>query len=132
MNASRSGTIRRAVVAALVVAAFGWGAQLVDAHSGLKESSPRAGERVTTPVNVVRLTFNETVSAPRLVVRDSQQRRVVGTTTGKGARVEFRPRTPLPNGTVSVTWQVRSRDGHTVSGKFAFVVATSRTGKSTP
>ena len=126
-------TVRRVVLAALTVTTFGWGTQLVDAHSGLKESSPRAGSRVTSPVSVVRLTFTESVSAPRIVVRDSRQRRVLGTTPGTGSDVEFRPRTALTNGSVSVTWQVRSRDGHNVNGKFGFVVlAPTQPGRSTP
>jgi methionine-rich copper-binding protein CopC len=94
------------------------------AHSGLKDTSPRRDERVTTPVTVIRLTFNESVSAPRVVVRNSQ-RRVAGSLGAKASIIEFRPTAPITAGNVTVTWQVRSRDGHTISGKWSFVVSAS-------
>ena len=97
----------------------------VNAHSVLKDTSPRSGERVTTPVTVIRMTFNETISAPRIVTRDSRQRRVAGSLSSTGSIIEFRPTTPLTGGNVTVTWQVRSRDGHAITGKWSFTVSAA-------
>ena len=95
------------------------------AHSALKDTSPRSGERVTTPVTVIRMTFNETISAPRIVTRDSRQRRVAGSLSSTGSIIEFRPTTPITGGNVTVTWQVRSRDGHAITGKWSFTVSAA-------
>ncbi len=116
--------VHRVLVAALAVVACAVLPTLVLAHSVLKDTSPRQGERVTTPVTVIHMTFNETVSAPRIVVRDSQQRRVAGSISARTSIIEFRPNAPIGAGNVTVTWQVRSRDGHTISGKWSFVVNT--------
>jgi methionine-rich copper-binding protein CopC len=101
------------------------------AHSALRSTAPRQGERVTTPLNVIRMTFNETVSAPRIVVRDSQQRRIAGSLVATASIIEFRPRRVITDGNVTVTWQVRSRDRHAVSGKWNFTVS-SPTRTTTP
>lgn len=97
----------------------------VNAHSVLKDTTPRGGGRVTTPVKVIRMTFNETVSAPRIVARDARQRRIAGSMSTRGSIIEFRPRTPITGGNVTVTWQVRSRDGHSITGKWSFSVSAA-------
>jgi methionine-rich copper-binding protein CopC len=106
------------------------------AHSALRSTSPRQGERVTTPVSVIRMTFNETVSAPRIVVRDSQQRRVAGSLSATASIIEFRPQAAITGGNLTVTWQVRSRDGHAITGKWSFTVnaapRTAPTATTTP
>lgn len=68
------------------------------------------------------MTFNETVSAPRIVVRDSQQRRVAGSLSATASIIEFRPQAAITDGNLTVTWQVRSRDGHAITGKWSFTV----------
>ncbi len=77
---------------------------------------------MTTPVTVILMTFNETVSAPRIVVRDSRRQRVTGSLSAGTSVIEFRPDAPIRTGNVTVTWQVRSRDGHMISGKWGFIV----------
>jgi len=110
-------------VAICVVGALA--ASVAHGHSVLRDTSPRGGERVSTPVSVIRMTFNETISAPRIVTRDSRQRRVAGSLSSTGSIIEFRPTTPITGGNVTVTWQVRSRDGHAITGKWSFTVSAA-------
>lgn len=119
----RSAAVKRALVALIVLVASATAATSAIAHSVLKDTAPRRNERVTTPVTVIRMTFNETVSAPRIVARDSRQRRITGSQSTNGSIVEFRPTRAITGGNVTVTWQVRSRDGHSISGKWNFTVS---------
>lgn len=129
----RSMLARSTFVALTVLVASATAATSTIAHSVLKDTSPRRNERVTTPVTVIRMTFNETVSAPRIVARDSRQRRIAGSLSATGSIVEFRPTVAITDGNVSVTWQVRSRDGHAITGKWSFgVTVASRSASTTP
>ena len=94
----------------------------VSAHSELESISPANGATVASAVRTITLTFNEEVSSPRIVVRGSDKAMVAGTTRRNGERVVFTATRPLRSGTFTVSWRVRSADGHFISGTSRFAV----------
>ena len=98
------------------------GATAASAHSELESISPANGSTVATAVRTITLTFNDEVSSPRIVVRGSNKTLVTGTTRRNGERVVFTATRPLRSGTFTVSWRVRSADGHFISGTSRFAV----------
>ncbi len=94
----------------------------VSAHSELESISPANGATVASAVRTITLTFNDEVSSPRIVVRGSNKTLVTGTTRRNGERVVFTATRPLRSGTFTVSWRVRSADGHFISGTSRFAV----------
>lgn len=116
----------RALFASLAVSGLliSGGEAAVVSHSVLNRIEPRNGSIVTRPTNEVRLTFNEAVSQPRIVVRRAASETIRGRSqrTADGRTVRFIAAQNLPNGTYTVLWRVRSKDGHLVSGTSRFEV----------
>lgn len=101
------------------------------AHGLLRESSPRAGARLTAVPGEIRLTFTErpervftriTLTGPEgvLVALDS----IV--ITGFDASVRITG--SLIAGTYTVEWQTAGDDGHPVRGDYIFTIAPGATG----
>lgn len=100
-----------------------------DAHDYLVGSDPVSGSTVTTPVNTVTLTFNDRVldlagngSANLLIVTgpDSATRHFE---TGCATVADTKLSAPVALGTAgryTVTYQIVSADGHTVSSSYTF------------
>jgi copper transport protein len=127
------GPAPRALAAAAIVAAAALARPAPTfAHTGLRASSPRAGETVADTVSRIRLEFTtrvdpgmtslvlisgaDTVAAGRMVeVPDSGGRAFVFPLTGL-----------LPPGPCTVAWRTAARDGHIVRGILHFTVARSR------
>lgn len=123
----------RALAAAAIVAAAALARPApAAAHTGLRASSPRAGETVADTVSRIRLEFTtrvtpgmtslvlvsgaDTVAAGRMVeVPDSRERAFVFPLTGL-----------LPPGPCTVAWRTAARDGHIVRGILRFIVVRSR------
>jgi len=101
------------------------------AHGLLRESSPRAGARLTAVPSEIRLTFTEhpervftriTLTGPDgvLVAIDS----ILITGFDASARIGV----PLVAGTYTVEWQTAGDDGHPVRGDYTFAIAPGATG----
>lgn len=101
------------------------------AHGLLRESSPRAGSRLTAAPDEIRLTFTErpervftriTLTGPNgaLVVLDS----VLIAGFDASARIAG----SLIAGAYTVEWQTAGDDGHPVRGKYVFTIAPGATG----
>ena len=97
---------------------------VVMAHADLEYISPANGSRLTLPVRNVTLRFNEDVSLPRIIVRDSQGKVMRGTLARRENNpvVTFTLATVLRRGNYRVQWKARSADGHWVSGTSTFIV----------
>ena len=118
----------------------GWAATDAFAHERLKRSAPADGARVSMP-REIRLTFTEPpeLAFTRIQLLDSAGRevalspiRLVSDTAGQV--VADIAGNILP-GLYTVAWQVASRDGHPVRGRFTFTVlepAQTSPGESTP
>lgn len=127
--------VRRAFEAlALLVAGLALATGIAWAHGALKSSAPARGARLREAPREIRLTFTERVElsmtsielralngeavplAPLRAVVDSPQ-------------VVIAPvAAPLTAGTYAVAWQVTSRDGHPVRGRFAFTILPGAVG----
>ncbi|TNY35901.1 copper resistance protein CopC [Thermomonospora catenispora] len=100
-------------------------APTAQAHTSLKESSPADGQTVAPPKEVV-LTFTDEVNRsiePRVVVTgpDGAEHQSGGA-VAEGAVVTQPLAAELPPGEYTVGWRVVARDGHPISGRFAFTV----------
>lgn len=98
---------------------------IVSAHSEVVFTEPRPSDVVARAVNSVTVAFNEEVTLPRVVIRNSAGQIVAGRLQRGTSRdrVVFRPSRALRNGSYLVQWRVRSADGHWVSGSWRFRVA---------
>jgi copper transport protein len=113
----RSGALGIGILAALAAptAAF--------AHASLTRSSPSFEQRLDTAPRIVRLHFDQVVTAlpDSILVLDPQGNRLSGTTSAHRYDVTV-PVRPLPKGPYTIRWHVISGDGHVVSGVYTFGV----------
>jgi methionine-rich copper-binding protein CopC len=110
------------VVLATAALAVGVPAAPARAHTELIRTAPAAQSATTSPVTAVTLTFSGLIKAAGATVRvtgadntsysDGAPRAVDKTVTQEV--------TPLPVGTITVTWRVISVDGHPIQGRFGF------------
>jgi copper transport protein len=98
------------------------------AHATLLQTTPSAGQVLTTSPKTIELRYNESVEVDAGSVRifDSKGNRVdtAGPSTS-GQTVTVPVREKLADGSYVVTWRVISADSHPVQGAFAFQVGTS-------
>ncbi|GAA2112483.1 copper resistance protein CopC [Actinomadura alba] len=93
-----------------------------DAHTTLKEATPRPGSTVTPPSRVV-LTYNDAVILPQVVVTDTAGRRhEAGRPQAVDNKVTQQLGGPLASGVYQVGWRVVAADGHPVTGEYRFTV----------
>jgi copper resistance protein C len=94
------------------------------AHSQLQRTAPANGAVVTSPIDTVTLTFNETVrgdfttvvvNGPGGVSYSDGHVRVVDDNV-------FQAVYPMRSGAYTVAWRAISADGHPVEGQFGFRV----------
>ncbi|WP_431278915.1 copper resistance CopC family protein [Leifsonia poae] len=97
------------------------------AHDYLVSSDPSAGATVTTPVEQVSLTFNDRVldlsgdgSSSLVEVTDASGRHFETGCAMTADTVVSAPVALGPEGAYTVTYQIVSADGHTVSNSYAF------------
>lgn len=105
-------------------------ADSASAHDYLVESSPAANSTQTSPVKQVSLTFNDRVldltgdgSSALVQVTGPDQKHFE---TGCATILDRTVTAPVDlgdGGTYTVTWQIVSADGHTVSNSIAFTYA---------
>lgn len=121
--------MRRLMLAALLVAATGFSAER--RHLRLARSEPMADSTVTQ-VAAVRLWFSQPVELGVTSIRLSGEgdRAVPLAALTKASRDVATPVVAGIPGTLEpgryvVTWRTMSRDGHAVSGTFAFTLAAS-------
>jgi len=116
---------RLAFGAGLVLAAVGPAA----AHSLLLESVPAAGATLTTPPRRLELRFNnrieKSLSRVRLLDARGVAQPLVVTADGGPADRLTAALPPLAAGAWRIEWQVLSTDGHVVTGRFEFRLASS-------
>lgn len=136
MTARSTLSARRWLGVALVVLALAAFASIRDleAHTGLRRSSPGKGAHLSTAPRELRLTFTEAVERPgaRLTLVGPGGREVaLGTLTvppDSGRQLLAAITGPMQAGTYTVRWQITGRDGHPVRGEFVFVVAPGAAG----
>lgn len=101
-----------------------------DAHAVLKSISPKDGARLSSPPSEVVLTFNEPISSSFATVTvagtdgqsaSSGKARVSGTTVTQDLSGD------LADGRFTITFRVVSEDGHPISGRTTFTVASPAT-----
>jgi methionine-rich copper-binding protein CopC len=116
-----------AVGAGLLLIAVGAGP--ASAHAGLVRSSPADQSSLGTAPKTVKLTFDENIRMPAVVlVKDSDGASVVA---GKTSVVDNIVSTPVktgPSGDFTVAYRVVSADGHPVSGRLSFTVGSGTPG----
>ena len=114
--------LRLGLVVIFAAVLFGLGVAPAAAHATLKETTPGAGEIVSSAPSLVRLRFDEPVKTVGQGVRvfgpegervDAGRSTVADTAIAVRIRVENR-------GTYTVAWRVVSDDGHNLSGSFVF------------
>ncbi|WP_022901153.1 copper resistance CopC family protein [Humibacter albus] len=122
-----------AAVALVAAAALGtFVAAPASAHDYLVDSSPKAGSTQTTPINKVRLTFDDVV----LDLAKSGPGALLQVTGPNGKATHFETGCPTisgrqvsvpvslgKSGKYLVTWQIVSADGHVVSDSIQFTYA---------
>ena len=98
-------------------------------HTHLTRSEPAANATVRTAPPAIRLWFSEpiqiNVTSVRLKGPDGAAVEIAAPANGDGANppVVALVRGQLKPGRQQVTWRTMSRDGHAVSGTFAFTLA---------
>ena len=101
-----------------------------DAHAMLKSISPKDGARLSSPPSEVVLTFNEPISSSFATVTvagtdgqsaSSGKARVSGTTVTQDLSGD------LADGRFTITFRVVSEDGHPISGRSTFTLASAAT-----
>jgi len=101
-----------------------------DAHAVLKSISPKDGARLSSPPREVVLTFNEPISSSFATVTvagtdgqsaSSGKARVSGTTVTQDLSGD------LADGRFTITFRVVSEDGHPISGRSTFTLASAAT-----
>jgi copper resistance protein C len=126
-------TATRAGAAALALG-VGWLLVVVvaspaSAHASLVRSSPADQSSVATAPKTVRLTFDENVRMPSVIlVTDSDGASVA---QGKTSVVDNTVGTRVsigPSGDYTVAYRVVSADGHPVSGRLSFTVGSGSPG----
>ena len=91
------------------------------AHATLLQTTPSAGQVLTTSPKTIQLRFNESVEVDAGSVRvfDSKGNRVdTGGPSTSGQTVTVPVREKLADGSYVVTWRVVSADSHPVQGTF--------------
>jgi copper resistance protein C len=120
--------------AAALALAVGWlllvvGAAPASAHASLVHSSPADQSSLATAPKTVKLTFDENIRMPSLIlVKNSDGASVVA---GKTAVLDNIVSTPVktgPSGDYTVAYRVVSADGHPVSGRLSFTVGSATPG----
>jgi methionine-rich copper-binding protein CopC len=138
----RRATALAAAVAFVAAAALGaLGATPASAHDYLVASSPKANSTQTTPIDSVKLTFDDVV----LDLTKSGPGALLQVTGPDGASRHFETGCPTVSGrnvTVPValggpgkyqaTWQIVSADGHVVSDSITFTYAPPSGTKAAP
>jgi methionine-rich copper-binding protein CopC len=125
----RSRMLLPAIVLAVVTPAMGSAARLP--HLKLKRSFPAKDTVLTSSPDAVRLWLSEPAELPATkitVTSDAKAPVAVANATraaGADAPIEARFAKPLTAGRYTVTWKTMSKDGHVVSGTFAFTVKTA-------
>ena len=98
-------------------------------HVRLTKSEPMADSTVVAAPTEIKLWFSAPVQVPVTTVRvsavdgTSQATIPVRASSGSNAPLVAALPRPLTNGRYSVAWRTMSRDGHVISGTFAFTVA---------
>jgi copper transport protein len=123
---------RAARFGALVVLTIGFVGLMATpafAHAVILQTTPNAGQVLTTSPKTITLRYNESVEADLGSVRvfDQNGNRVdTGSPTKPSADVvSVAVRARLTDGSYVVTWRVISADTHPVQGAFAFQVGTA-------
>lgn len=113
----------RVLLAVLLLATMFPG--MAAAHTVMKSSVPIDGETVGEPVQTVTATFGQNIQSFSTMTVLNEEGQAVDpvqvTVDGKVLQAEFAP--ALGNGKYTAEWKVVASDGHTVKGKFSFVVA---------
>ncbi len=117
-----------AVVAVAAATSVGWGAAAAQAHAALVSTTPQQGATLAAAPKQVVLTFSDPLD-PKLVrvAFTGPQRPTAPEATTSGNRVQV----PLPDqgpGAYQLSYRVVSADGHPVSGRLRFTVASAGAG----
>lgn len=136
-HASRRPLVRLVVAAATAFAVLGaGGARPAAAHTEVEFTLPTDGAAVGDPLGEVTVGFTEAVTliGPGFEVLDPDGNLVIPfvvTDDDRVFRLQLDP--PLAGGEAAVRFEVRARDGHTITGGFAFTVtAEPPTSVATP
>ena len=123
-------TIKNGMRAAVVIALAGSALAVAppSLHVHLTRSDPAAGSTLPAAPRTISLWFSEpvqiNVTSVRLTGPDSASVEVAAPVMGDGANlpVVAMVRGPMKPGRQQVRWRTMSRDGHAVSGTFAFAL----------
>ncbi|WP_162802221.1 copper resistance CopC family protein [Ornithinimicrobium murale] len=116
----------RALLTLLVAGAMLLGAgSAAQAHDQLTDSSPAAGEELSSPPSEVHLTFSGEVlelGAVVTVLDDDGGTWEAGEPVIDGQSVTAPLTEGMPGGAYEIQWRVSSSDGHPISGSIPFTV----------
>ncbi|MEI5675330.1 copper resistance CopC family protein [Nocardioides sp. CCNWLW216] len=117
-----------ALVVGLLVAAAG--TSPAAAHAQLIESDPADGSVVASAPDTVTLTFNEPVRLERARIFAADGTELDVDARSSDSVVTIDPQDDLGEGTVVVSWELESADGHVVSGALSFSVGAPSAGST--
>jgi len=96
------------------------------AHAEVERISPRSGTVLASPPKAITITFSEPVEVDAVSLLGTDGSVIPSATRITGSVLTITPRGALASsGTLTVTWQVTSDDGHEISGAAAWVVGRS-------
>ena len=105
------------------------GAAPASAHASLVRSSPADQSSVATGPSRVKLTFDENIRMPSVIlVTGSDGASVVAGKTSVVDNIASIPVKTGPSGNYTVAYRVVSADGHPVSGRLSFTVGSAAPG----
>lgn len=102
---------------------------IVGAHTGLEEASPGNGEQVETAPEELELTFSgDGFQLTDVVVTGPDGERIDGETSvaPESDDVRYVSVADAGDGVYTVSWELLSDDGHTVTGAYFFVVGDEK------
>lgn len=103
------------------------------AHAALVEAHPADGAIVEQAPKIVRLRFNEPVSAIVTRLTDAQGRSHPGlAVTARNETLDIAVPDDLPRGSHLLSYRVTSGDGHPVGGSIGFSIGTASSPVATP
>lgn len=103
-------------------------AALVQAHTKLEKSEPRAGATITAAPKQIQLWFNEKldVALSKIELTSPSGKVDLGPTHVMGEKSLMAGLTgKVVDGTYTVDWQTAGDDGHLVKGNFTFTLKLS-------
>ncbi|WP_067539483.1 copper resistance CopC family protein [Nocardia crassostreae] len=118
--------VKAQVVALFSTLALFWGAGVAMAHTELTEADPASGAVLGTAPERVTLTFSQSVDgsgATLTITGPAGDAWAAAPAEVSGAQLKVPLRSGMPPGQYTVSYLVRSEDGHSIHGLYGFTLA---------